>query len=108
MTVTSISLVTKRSSMPLISPVLVSFQTSEYWPEVPGLVRTDFQRNAVGGSPPMPALADAQSVEDAAAAIAAAIEHPVAEIYTNPRHAAIVQSYFQDVGAFEQAAAARG
>ena len=76
---------------------------------MPGLVRTDFQRNAVGGSPPMPALADAQSVEDAAAAIAAAIEHPVAEIYTNPRHAAIVQSYFQDVGAFErQAAAARG
>ena len=76
---------------------------------MPGLVRTDFQRNAFGGSPPMPAIADAQSVEDAAAAIAAAIEHPVAEIYTNPRHAAIVQSYFQDVGAFErQAAAARG
>jgi hypothetical protein len=57
----------------------------------------------------MPAIADAQSVEDAAAAIAAVIEHPVAEIYTNPRHAAIVHSYFQDVGAFErQAAAARG
>ena len=75
---------------------------------MPGLVRTDFQRNAVGGSPPIPGGTDAQSVEEAVAAIVAAIEHPVAEIYTNPRHAAIVQSYFQDVGAFERQAAARG
>jgi short-subunit dehydrogenase len=76
---------------------------------MPGLVRTDFQRNALGGSPPIPAIADAQSVEDAAAAIVQAIDHPVAEIYTNPRHAtAVVQKYFQDVGAFEREAAARG
>jgi hypothetical protein len=52
---------------------------------------------------------EAQPVEDAAAAIVAAIAHPVAEIYTNPRHASgIVQRYFQDVGAFEREAAARG
>jgi short-subunit dehydrogenase len=76
---------------------------------MPGLVRTDFQRNALGGSPPMPAISDAQSVEDAAAAIVQAIDHPVAEIYTNPRHAtAVVQKHFQDVGAFEREAAARG
>ena len=75
---------------------------------MPGLVRTDFQRNALGGSPPIPAVSEAQSVEEAVAAIVAAIEHPVAEIYTNPRHAAIVQNYFQDVGAFERAAARRG
>ena len=75
---------------------------------MPGLVRTDFQRNALGGSPPIPAVSEAQSVEEAVAAIVAAIEHPVAEIYTNPRHAAIVQHYFQDVGAFERAAAQRG
>jgi short-subunit dehydrogenase len=75
---------------------------------MPGLVRTDFQRNALGGSPPIPAITDAQSVEDAAAAIVRAIEHPVAEIYTNPAHASVVQSYFQDVGAFERAAASRG
>ena len=75
---------------------------------MPGLVRTDFQRNALGGSPPIPAVSEAQSVEEAVAAIVAAIEHPVAEIYTNPRHAAIVQNYFHDVGAFERAAAQRG
>ena len=75
---------------------------------MPGLVRTEFQENALGGSPPMPP-GEAQPVEDAAAAIVAAIARPVAEIYTNPRHAsAIVQRYFQDVGAFEREAAARG
>jgi short-subunit dehydrogenase len=74
---------------------------------MPGLVRTDFQQNALGGSPPMPG-AEAQTVEEAAAAIVAAIDHPTAEIYTNPRQAAVVASYFQDVGAFERAAAARG
>jgi NAD(P)-dependent dehydrogenase (short-subunit alcohol dehydrogenase family) len=75
---------------------------------MPGLVRTDFQRNALGGSPPIPAATDSQSVEEAVAAIVEAIEHPAAEIYTNPRHASVVQRYFQDVGAFERAAAARG
>jgi short-subunit dehydrogenase len=75
---------------------------------MPGLVRTEFQENALGGSPPMPP-GEAQPVEAAAAAIVAAIAHPVAEIYTNPGHASgIVQRYFQDVGAFEREAAARG
>jgi NAD(P)-dependent dehydrogenase (short-subunit alcohol dehydrogenase family) len=75
---------------------------------MPGLVNTEFQRNALGGTPPIPAVTEAQSATEAAAAIARAIEQPVAEIYTNPRQAAVVQSYFQDVGAFEKAAAARG
>ena len=75
---------------------------------MPGLVRTDFQRNALGGSPPISAANEAQSVDEAVAAIVQAIEQPVAEIYTNPRHASVVQSYFQDVGAFERAAASRG
>ena len=75
---------------------------------MPGLVRTDFQRNAIGGSPPIPAVTESQSVDEAAAAIVQAIEHPVAEVYTNPGHAApLVQKYFQDVGAFEREAAAR-
>jgi short-subunit dehydrogenase len=75
---------------------------------MPGLVRTDFQRNAIGGSPPIPAISESQSVDDAAAAIVQAIEHPAAEVYTNPGHAApLVQKYFQDVGAFERDAAAR-
>jgi short-subunit dehydrogenase len=74
---------------------------------MPGLVTTEFQRNALGGSPPMPPVGDAQSAEEAAAAIVGAIEHPVAEIYTNPKQAAIVQKYFQDVGAFEREASSR-
>jgi NADP-dependent 3-hydroxy acid dehydrogenase YdfG len=71
---------------------------------MPGLVRTEFQQNALGGSPPMPAV-EAQPVDEAVAAIVNAIAHPVAEIYTNPSQAAIVQRYFEDVGAFERAAA---
>jgi short-subunit dehydrogenase len=74
---------------------------------MPGLVRTDFQRNALGGSPALPPGTAAQAVEDAAAAIVQAIEHPVAEIYTNPGYAsAVVARYFHDVGAFEREAAA--
>jgi short-subunit dehydrogenase len=76
---------------------------------MPGLVRTEFQANALGGSPPIPSVTESQSVEEAVAAIVQAIDHPVAEIYTNPRQAAaVVQRYFQDVGAFEREAAARG
>ena len=58
---------------------------------MPGLVLTEFQQSSLGGSPPMPP-GETQPVEEAAAAIVAAIAHPVAEIYTNPRHASgIVQ-----------------
>jgi len=42
-----------------------------------------------------------------AAAIVKAIEHPIAELYTNPQQAAVALEYFKDFGAFEQAAAAR-
>ena len=72
---------------------------------MPGLVRTAFQENALGGSPPMSAV-EAQPVHDAVAAIVKAIASPVAEIYTNPSQAAVVRRYFEDVGAFERAAAA--
>jgi len=74
---------------------------------MPGLVLTDFQRNAIGGSPPLPPSTPSQSVEDAAAAIAGAIDHPVAEVYTNAQLAAVAQQYFQDVDAFEREAARR-
>src|SRR5436190_11393746 len=69
---------------------------------MPGLVTTDFPRNAVGGSPPIPAVSESQTAEDAAAAIAAAIETPVAEIYTSPHQKAVALKYFEDVGAFER------
>ncbi len=74
---------------------------------MPGLVRTDFQRNAIGGSPTLPPSTPAQNVEDVAAAIVRVIEHPVAEIYTNPQQASVALEYFQDVGAFEREASVR-
>lgn len=39
--------------------------------------------------------------------IAVAVFSHVDVIYTNPRQAAIVQKYFQDVGAFEREASSR-
>ncbi len=76
---------------------------------MPGLVTTGFGRHAVGGSPALPpaVLAEAQTPEQVAAAIAELIDRPAAEIYTNPSHSAVAVRYFTDVGAFERAAAAR-
>jgi NADP-dependent 3-hydroxy acid dehydrogenase YdfG len=75
---------------------------------MPGLVSTEFARNALGsasatappwtpGTPMKP-----QTAEEVAAAIAGVIEHPVAELYTNPVSAPLAQRYFEDVGAFEE------
>jgi len=71
---------------------------------MPGIVTTDFQEHAKGGSPPLPAAAlrDAQTPEEVADKIAELIEHPVAEIYTNPQHHARALQYFHDIGAFER------
>ena len=74
---------------------------------MPGLVTTDFQRNAVHGSPPIPPVSESQTADDAAAAIVAVIENPVAEIYTNPRQKAVAVKYFEDVGAFEKQSMSR-
>jgi short-subunit dehydrogenase len=76
---------------------------------MPGLVSTEFGRNAVHGSPPLPptVTAEAQTADEVAAAIAGVIAEPVAEIYTNPRHRDVALEYFRDVGAFEREAAAR-
>ncbi len=73
---------------------------------MPGVVTTDFQRNALGGTPPLGpgALTQAQTADEAAAAIVALIENPVPEIYTNPAQAPMVARYFQDVAAFEEQA----
>jgi NADP-dependent 3-hydroxy acid dehydrogenase YdfG len=73
---------------------------------MPGLVSTDFQRNALGGSPPLPARTPSQTPEEVAAAIVKVIEQPVAEVYTNPQLAGVALKYFQDVGAFEREAQA--
>ena len=41
------------------------------------------------------------TVEQVADVIADAIEHPVAEVYTNPASAEMARRYFADVGAYE-------
>lgn len=67
-----------------------------------GLVSTDFQKNAIGGTPPLPVSTPSQTADEVAAAIVKVIDHPVAEIYTNPAQAAVALKYLQDVGAFER------
>jgi len=71
---------------------------------MPGLVSTEFARNALGGLPSAPtgAVPPAQTAEEVAAVIAGVIRNPVAEVYTNPQQAAIAQRYFADVAAFER------
>ncbi len=70
---------------------------------MPGMVATAFGRNAIGAPPETPIYAGpyVQSVDDVAAAVAEVIEHPVAEVYTNPASAEMARRYFADVGAFE-------
>jgi len=72
---------------------------------MPGMVATDFARNALGGARTAPpaggAAMQVQTPEEVAAAIAALIETPAAEIYTNPASAGIARRYYEDVGAFE-------
>jgi len=75
---------------------------------MPGIVSTDFAKNARGdvsaisrgapGGSPM----SAQTAEEVAARIAEVIRNPVAEAYTNPASAELARRYFADVGAFEQ------
>jgi len=88
---------------------------------MPGMVATDFARNALGAQPgaapwagpgagppgPAAGAAAVQSAEDVAAAIAGLIERPVAELYTNPESPALAQEYYRDVAAFEERAASR-
>jgi NADP-dependent 3-hydroxy acid dehydrogenase YdfG len=72
---------------------------------MPGLVTTEFARNAIGSSgataPPWSAMKP-QTPEEVARAVASLIERPAAELYTNPASPALVRQYFEDVGAFEE------
>jgi hypothetical protein len=45
-----------------------------------------------------------QSVEQVADVVARVIEHPVAEVYTNPASAEMAKRYFEDVAAYEASA----
>jgi short-subunit dehydrogenase len=71
---------------------------------MPGLVSTDFAKNAIHGTPPLPPgtrVPPSQTAGEVADVIVRAIDQPVTEVYTNPALAAIAVRYFEDVGAFE-------
>jgi short-subunit dehydrogenase len=70
---------------------------------MPGMVATEFGRNAIGSPPDTPIYAGpyVQSVEAIAEIVAQTIEHPVAEVYTNPASADMARRYFADVAGFE-------
>jgi short-subunit dehydrogenase len=70
---------------------------------MPGMVATDFARNAVGAAPDTPAYSGShvQTVQQIADIVARIIQHPVAEVFTNPSSAEMSRKYFADVEAFE-------
>lgn len=70
---------------------------------MPGMVATEFGRNAIGSPPDTPIYSGphVQSVEAVADVIGNAIDHPVAEVYTNPASADMALRYFADVETFE-------
>ena len=73
---------------------------------LPGIVKTSFGANALGGTPAVSSRTGSQmkpqEPEDVAEAIAALIKDPKPEIYTNPASAETFRSYCQDVRAFEE------
>ena len=70
---------------------------------LPGVVATDFGKNALHGGPDSRTLPQAQAVEEVAAVIADAIETPRADIYTRPDARRIVAAYYaaEDLGELE-------
>ncbi len=79
---------------------------------MPGLVATDFAKNARGSTGPIPPGAvgspmQAQTAEDVARVVAELIDRPVAEVYTNPASSALAARYFEDVARFERDARGR-
>lgn len=76
---------------------------------MPGMVTTEFARNALGGTPavtwasrPGGGGPPIQSADDVAAEIESLIASPREELYTQPGQPDTVLRYFQDVGAFER------
>jgi NAD(P)-dependent dehydrogenase (short-subunit alcohol dehydrogenase family) len=72
---------------------------------MPGMVRTDFAKNALHGTPPPPPGAAAnmqfQTAQEVAEIIMDLVKNPKPEIYTNPSSAGTAKAYYADVGAFE-------
>jgi NAD(P)-dependent dehydrogenase (short-subunit alcohol dehydrogenase family) len=74
---------------------------------MPPMVKTDFAKNALYGTPMPPggfrpgAGTQAQQPEQVAAAIVDLIDHPRPEIFTDPGQAELAARYYADVAAFE-------
>jgi short-subunit dehydrogenase len=64
----------------------------------PGVVRTDFGRNAIHGGPDSWQLPDSQSAEEVAAVIAGVIESRRPDVYTRPGAHDRVVGYFDALG----------
>jgi len=73
---------------------------------MPGMVTTEFARNAIGGTPAVTWASSSgpqiQSADDIAVAIDSLIASPREELYTQRGQPDTVVRYFQDVGAFER------
>jgi len=61
---------------------------------LPGVVATDFGKNALHGGPDSRTLPQAQPVEEVAAVIADVIEKPRADVYTRPEARGMVAAYY--------------
>ncbi len=64
----------------------------------PGVVRTDFGRNALHGGSDSRQLPDSQSTEDVALVIAGVVESPRPDVYTRPGAHDRVVGYFASLG----------
>ena len=74
---------------------------------LPGLVSTGFASRVMGNAaaamasgPPPPGVRP-QTAEEVAAVIADVIDHPAADVFTNPLSADFVRAYYADISAFE-------
>ena len=74
---------------------------------LPGVVATDFGKNALGGGVDNRNLPGAQPVESAVAAIVDVIENPKPEAYTSPFIAEVIARYRREPEAMEAEIAAR-
>ncbi len=70
---------------------------------MPGVVATDFGKNALHGGPDSRVLPMAQPVDEVAAVIADLIDRPRAEVYSRPEMLQLAARYFsaEDVGVVE-------
>lgn len=72
---------------------------------MPGTVKTDFAKNALGGTPSMPISGRSpmvpQTPEEVADLVWDLIQNPKPELYTNPASPGLAARYYRDVGVFE-------